>query len=383
MFNNGIKGLMRSHPMYISLMVLIIATAGAFIQIEGASWDVTSHLLRRPETFFTPSHTMLYTGVGLLSIAAAISANLLLKNKNIRTMSFSTALKLLILGSAVSLVAGPSDYVWHQIFGVDGLLSPTHLTLVTGMLINSIALVLGFARIIVYFPTLRERRLIKALMIPAFAVMWLTMIWYVYMFALPLSNGAHFNFNLNPTCESIIAIITLPLICSLVFITASRTIGKFGAASAVTALLLGMISFANILPSKQLTPFLPWYLMLIVPAVVSDLILNKPAIIRGSSHILKTEVCGIISGAIIGSIFYIFGYPMLPITFAEPLSYTFHSMNDILVNFVKTLPLVLVFTAIPGMAMGVTGAFISIKKIKVPHMDIARDMLSHAKNTEP
>ena len=74
---------------------------------------------------------------------------------------------------------------------------------------------------------------------------------------------------------------------------------------------------------------------------------------------------------------------MLPITFAEPLSYTFHSMNDILVNFVKTLPLVLVFTAIPGMAMGVTGAFISIKKIKVPHMDIARDMLSQAKNTEP
>ena len=55
---------------------------------------------------------------------------------------------------------------------------------------------------------------------------------------------------------------------------------------------------------------------------------------------------------------------MLPITFAEPLIYTFHSMNDILVNFVKTLPLVLVFTAIPGMAMGIMGAFISIKKIK-------------------
>jgi len=383
MFNNGIKGLIRSHPMYVSLMVLIIATAGAFIQTEGASWDVTSHLLRRPETFFTPSHTMLYAGVGLLSIAAAISANLLLKNKNIRTMSFSTALKLLILGSVVSLVAGPSDYVWHQIFGVDGLLSPTHLILVTGMLINSIALVLGFTRIIVYFPTLRERRLIKASMLPAFAVMWLTMIWYVYMFALPLSNGVHFNFNLNPTYESIIAIITLPLIGSLVFITVSRTIGKFGAASAVTTLLLGMNSFANIVPSKQLTPFLPWYLMLIIPALVSDLILNKPAIISRSSHILRTEVSGIISGAIIGSIFYIFGYPMLPITFAEPLSYTFHSMNDILVNFVKTLPLVLVFTAIPGMAMGIMGAFISIKKIKVPHMDIARDMLSQAKNTEP
>ena len=61
---------MRSHPLSVSIAVLIIAVVGAFVQTEGASWDVTSHLLRRPETFFTPSHTMLYTGVGLLIIAA-------------------------------------------------------------------------------------------------------------------------------------------------------------------------------------------------------------------------------------------------------------------------------------------------------------------------
>jgi uncharacterized membrane protein YidH (DUF202 family) len=54
------------------MAVLIIATVGAFVQIEGASWDVTSHLLKRPETFFTPSHIMLYTGVGLLIISAAL-----------------------------------------------------------------------------------------------------------------------------------------------------------------------------------------------------------------------------------------------------------------------------------------------------------------------
>ncbi|MBV9175717.1 MAG: hypothetical protein JO297_01620, partial [Nitrososphaeraceae archaeon] len=90
----------------------------------------------------------------------------------------------------------------------------------------------------------------------------------------------------------------------------------------------------------------------------------------------------IISGAIIGSIFYIFGYPMLPITFAEPLSYTFHSMNDIMVNFVKTLPLLLVLTTVPGMAMGIIGAFVSIKKIRVPRIDISRDILSQTKSTE-
>src|ERR1044071_2438596 len=129
MLNNRISSLMRSRPMTVSVSVLILATIGVFIQTEGASWDVTSHLLRRPETFFTPSHTMLYTGIGLLIIAAAASANLLLKNKEIRKKSFSSAFKLLIIGSAVSIVAGPSDYLWHQTFGVDGLLSPTHLTL--------------------------------------------------------------------------------------------------------------------------------------------------------------------------------------------------------------------------------------------------------------
>jgi hypothetical protein len=373
--NKRIDSLIRSHSISVSTVVLIIATVGAFVQTEGASWDVTSHLLKRPENFFTPSHTMLYTGVGLLTIAAAISASLLLKNKDIRTKSFSTAFKLLLIGSAVSIVAGPADYLWHQIFGVDGLLSPTHLTLVTGMLINSIAIVLGFARIIVHLPTVRERKMVKAAMIPAFAVMWLMMIWYVYMFALPLSNGQHFNFNLNPVYESTIAIIVLPAIGSMIFVTAARTIGRFGAASAVIALLLGMNSFANIIPSNQLTPLLPWYLMLILPAVVSDLILNKSVITR-RSKILKTEKSVIISGAIIGSIFYVLGYPLLPITFAEPLSYTFHSMNDILVNFVRTLPLVLFFTAIPGVAMGIIGAILSTKKIKVPQANIQSNILS-------
>ena len=375
---------MRSHPITVSVSILILATIGVFIQTEGASWDVTSHLLRRPETFFTPSHAMLYTGVGLLIIAAAVSAHLLRKNdEQIRTKSFSTAFKLLIIGSAVSIVAGPSDYLWHQIFGVDGLLSPTHLILVTGMLINSIAVTLGLARIIVHLTIQKHKRVIKTAMIPAFAAMWLTMIWYIYMFALPLSNGQHFNFNLNPIYESIIAIIAIPAIDSMVFITASRAIGRFGGATAVTALLLVMNSFANIIPSNQLLPFLPWYLMLIIPAVFADLILNRSIIITRSKKMPKAERSVIISGAIIGSLFYIIGYPMLPMTFAEPLSYTFHSMNDIFINFVRTLPSVLVFIAVPGVAMGITGAIVSVKKIKVPMTkNISSNILSETRNNE-
>jgi hypothetical protein len=90
-----------------------------------------------------------------------------------------------------------------------------------------------------------------------------------------------------------------------------------------------------------------------------------------------------ISGAIIGSMFYVMGYPMLPITFAEPLGYAFHSMNDITINFLRTLLLVFILTAGPGVAMGIVGAIISGKKIKVPQTkNSARNILSEARDNE-
>jgi hypothetical protein len=122
----------RKYEMNITLAILIIATAGAFLQIGGASWDITSHIMQEPETFFTPSHTVLYTGIGLLTITAGLGGVLLLRNKELGKKSYATAFKLLIIGTAISVVAGPSDFLWHETLGVDGLLSPPHLALITG-----------------------------------------------------------------------------------------------------------------------------------------------------------------------------------------------------------------------------------------------------------
>ncbi len=60
----------KKHDMTIIMTMLIIASCGSFLQIAGTSWDVTSHVMEQPETFFTPSHAVLYTGVGLLTVAA-------------------------------------------------------------------------------------------------------------------------------------------------------------------------------------------------------------------------------------------------------------------------------------------------------------------------
>ena len=89
----------------------------------------------------------------MLTVATGIGGILLIKNKELKGKSYATAFKLLILGTAISVAAGPSDFLWHEAFGVDGLLSPPHLALITGMLINAIAVVVGLARIVVHIPS--------------------------------------------------------------------------------------------------------------------------------------------------------------------------------------------------------------------------------------
>jgi len=342
----------------ILLAALILATTGAFLQIGGTSWDVTSHLLQRPESFFTPSHAVLYAGVGMLTIAAGIGGILLLRNKELRTKSYATAFKLLIIGSGIALVAGPADFWWHQTFGVDGLLSPTHLTLATGMLINSVAVVLGLAGIIVHLSK-SKKLMIKGALIPAFAAMWLTLIWYVHMFVLPLSNGQHFNFNLDPIVETMIAIVALPLICSVVFLAASKTIGgvggdggKYGAASAVVIVLIGMNVFASIVPSYRAVAFLPWYALIVYPTVIiADLVLNTSLLKKISE---KSKM--IIAGAIIGSAFYMIDFPWINLTFTHLLLPTHAFITDHIANtipyFLITLPITSIMTIIPGAIIG-------------------------------
>lgn len=359
----------RKYEMNIMITTLIIATAGVFLQIGGASWDITSHIMQEPETFFTPSHTVLYTGVGLLTIAAGIGSVLLINNKELKKKSFVTGFKLLIIGTAISVIAGPSDFLWHETFGVDGLLSPSHLALITGMLINAVAVVVGLARIGVHISVPSKQRLIKLTLIPAFAALWFTTTYYVYMFSLPFSNGENFQFNLNSSIAVTIAIIALPLLSSIVFVTASKTIGKFGAASAVAVLIVAVNVFANILPTDgMMISFLPWYLIVaIIPAVTSDIILNNSTV---RSKIGEGD-SQLIAGAIIGSMFYIFNYPMLIWAFSIPLDMQLANLQGIEAvtiltsNFLSTLPTALAITIVPGALMGILGAHVSSKKITV------------------
>jgi hypothetical protein len=360
----------KKHNTTIIITMLIIATCGSFLQIAGTSWDVTSHIMQEPETFFTPSHTVLYAGVGLLTIAAGTSGFLLIRNNELRRRSFATPMKLLIIGSTISLVAGPSDFLWHETFGVDGLLSPPHLALITGMLINAVATVVGLARIGVHVTSPSRQQLIKAAMVPAFAALWFTTTWYVYMFSLPFSDGENFQFNLNPTIASLIAIVTLPLLSSIIFLTASKSIGRFGAGTIVSALVVGTNIFANIVPSQgMMISILPWYFIIaILPALIADIILNNATI----KSKLGLRALAFIAGILVSSVFYIFNYPMLTWAFAIPLDMPIANLQgmqavaSLTSNFLSTLPAMLSITMVPAALMGLLGALFVSKKIIIP-----------------
>ena len=54
-----------------------------------------------------------------------------------------TPLKLIILGCLVEVFSGQFDNWWHSNFGFDGLLSPPHLMLISGMLLSIIGALIG------------------------------------------------------------------------------------------------------------------------------------------------------------------------------------------------------------------------------------------------
>lgn len=343
-----------------SMIVLMFASIGSLMQISAGNWDVTSHLLLTPETFFTPSHTLLYTGIGILSICSIIGISLMLKYNELKKSGLTLAFKLLIIGSVLSIISGPSDFIWHETFGVDGFLSPTHLMLITGMLINTSAAAIGLVRLNSFVNPGTFYQLGRIFIVPALVALWLNLISYVYMFALPISDGDLFNFNLNPIAESLIALVFLPLINSGLFLLVLKKTSRFGIASAIATGVIILTVFTNILPSPALSILLPFYLLVIIPFVLVDLLIYDKLPLNGRtiSHKLKF----VIAGAVSGSLFYIIGYPLLPLTLSNYLmpvdleQIGFVTIVDIIPSFVNSLPVVLPITLFIGAILGILSA---------------------------
>lgn len=107
--------------------------------VVGLFLDGWSHRHDKPETFFTPYHLVLYSGV----VAGALWAAAESRRRRRAGEAFTIpGGRLTALGLAMLGVGGVADMVWHEVFGVEAdteaLLSPTHLLLfVGGILLTS------------------------------------------------------------------------------------------------------------------------------------------------------------------------------------------------------------------------------------------------------
>ena len=323
----------------------LLAGIGALLQIGSGQWDVTWHSLDQPETFFTPPHTILYAGV-VLSLSTGILSIILRVRHKVETR-FVKFLHYALIGSLLQVFSGGFDSWWHSNFGFDGLLSPPHAILVSGMIINAFAGAVGLAKISgVVKPTIA----MKTASVISFTALWMSSVGMVMLFTLPFSDGDYFDFNPDPTFAVVIASIALPVIGPLMITLFSRTIQIPYPATVLTASYIAVNGITTIAAHYAIAPALPYYVMNVLIAVALDFVLKRE---------LSYKVKAALTGAIIGPFFYTLYFPLVTHAFRESLGFPVDKFITTISLFEVTYPQVMLSTFIPAMILGFIGSLIA------------------------
>ena len=117
-------------------IVSVLAIFGTVIMISGGVWDAISHALQEPEFFWTIQHVTVYTGVAMISSSGILGAVLIFKKQSHGTLK--KGIKIVIVASAIQIVAGLGDSISHDVFGIDGLVSWSHQPLEFGLVLSAL-----------------------------------------------------------------------------------------------------------------------------------------------------------------------------------------------------------------------------------------------------
>jgi hypothetical protein len=369
-------GLLLSHSRVLRRFVIgsTLVSIGIFISATGGSWDISNHLLNKPETFFSTPHAVLYTGVAvaLLGMVVAWVAH---RSISIYDNNLNISAKLTLAGICMLIVAGPIDFAWHSAFGLDGLLSPPHFVLLLGMIISSLGAMLG---ILSYVKNTKMRDFVNdkkevihkkdftrpeanrldshmiLMIIVGILPILMTLDGLIGMFSLPFSKTQYFNFNPDPFSAAVLATIGYPLILSLVLFS-SFYLGKrkFGILSIIGASYLTIHAITAIFPNESLVQTIPFYILNILPILASDILLSF-----SSNRVFSIFV----PGAILGSSFLMVQYPLITYVYSEVSSnQDFVWPSLISSTYFGLLSNIYPLIIGPAIAMGIVGAFLARK----------------------
>jgi hypothetical protein len=385
----------------------ILVSLGVLLSASSGSWDITNHLLNKPETFFSPPHAGIYIGVALvLSGSIMVLSRYYHSSSNIsnkyhyidKLIDLPLPMKLVIIGVVMLVSAGPFDFAWHSAFGLDGLLSPSHSVLTIGMAVSSIGALLGmlssnndqnnndnnksrkFNTSITNSSSFSSSSIVDStnnddnntshavspiLIIIGIIPIWITVSGLIHMASLPFSDTEHFNFNPDPTLAAIIATLAFPFIVSFILfssfqlsVRSRRTKRMFGILS-ITGIVFIIINLTTaILTNEYLIPTIPFYILNIIPIVAVDILLSKLST-------PKTKIVNYIAGAVIGSIFFMLYYPLITHTYNEvlPNSQTVWPSLTSSIYF-KMIDKIYPLMVIPAAVTGIMATIISSKLIQ-------------------
>jgi hypothetical protein len=302
-------------------LVYFGVSIGIALQIGAANWDIIWHGITDVESFFTPPHTVLYSGVGLTIGSVLVGviqyvrlgeingekereheqqpqiekhSELTMTNKSLSSYSFLTSLhyflqslfkipypiKLVAIGTTIEIFSGGFDSWWHYNFGFDGLLSPPHLLLTIGMLTSVYGALMGIYKLLHYNRhnnNGRSSTLLKISFIVTYAVAWIVSVNTIFMFSLPYSKGQYFDFNPDPFAAIFIATIAIPFVSAMIFYSAGKTLRDVHFRFTFITLAFMIIhSTATIISNSHFMILYPLYLLNIIPALIADfLIMSK------------------------------------------------------------------------------------------------------------
>ncbi len=305
---------MKSLQVQSLVPVYGIGVLGAFLQIAGAQWDVSWHILGIVETFFTPAHAALYAGIGLVALANLQGLRLRLAYAaNSSYAALFTGLRIAIIGTALQIIAAPIDFWWHSAYGFDPyLFTPAHSLLITGVILGGVGMTIGIIRILQAQRTglqiSKRHWLVASLVVLGLATVWAQMNFFGYW--ITDVNGMAYTFgycNINQfnagicgfandysTYSSLISFGIFAAAGTLVFWSTKRIFSHGTGMVTLTALILvaiyaglaigfsayalefmnppGSFYLSHPTPAAgaRLASFIPAYLLVLVPVMVLD-----------------------------------------------------------------------------------------------------------------
>src|SRR5215204_2109707 len=323
-----------SYPSSLSTWLTIVyfgVSIGIALQIGAANWDIIWHGVTDGESFFTPPHTVLYSGVALTigSIFIGIIQYVRLRETDgegerekehvqqpladkpseltttkeslskalgdVRQSSSSSSslltslhcliqtlfkmpypIKLVAIGTIIEIFSGGFDSWWHYNFGFDGLLSPPHLMLTIGMITAIYGALIGIYKLFHLNSNNSKSTLLKISFIVAYAVAWIVSVNTIFMFSLPYSKGQYFDFNPNPFAAIFIASAAIPFVSGMLFYSAAKTLRDVHFRFTFITLAFMIIhSTTTIISNNHFAILYPLYLLNIIPALTADILISS------------------------------------------------------------------------------------------------------------